>query len=111
MKNKLIILLLTIALVIVGVLGCNVVGFNLCKPENLMSSNVSDYIFLFTFLPIALSILFFNKRTNRYLKNHMVVDAIVGTALILSIWFICAHFIDWRMSAVVALSLTFIIEK
>ena len=111
MKKKIIILLLAIALVVVVVFCCNAAGLNLCQPDKLMSSSVSDYILLFTLFPVALSLLFFNKRTNAYLKKHTVIDAIVGAALILSIWFVCAHFIDWRLSAVIALSLTLIVEK
>lgn len=68
-------------------------------------------ILLLALVPIVLSLLFLNKRINAYLKKHVIIDAIVGSALVISIWFIGNHFIDWKLSAVIALVLTYIVEN
>lgn len=68
-------------------------------------------ILLLALIPIVLSLLFINKRINSYLEKHVIIDAIVGSTLVLSIWFIGNHFIDWKISAVIALVLTYIVEN
>ena len=60
---------------------------------------------------IMLTLLYLNKKINSYLKKHIIVDAIVGTTLVLSVWFVGSQFIDWRLSAIIALLLTYIVEK
>lgn len=76
------------------------------------SLSIETYaILLLAMIPIALSFLFLNKKTNTYLKQHFILDAIVGSALVLSIWIIGNHFIDWKFSAVIALVAAYIVEN
>lgn len=79
--------------------------------DNFSLSLETYAILLLALVPVVLSFLFLNKKANVYLKEHFIIDAIVGSALVLSIWLIGNHFIDWKLSAVIALVLTYIVEN
>ncbi len=66
---------------------------------------------LLTLIPITLILLCFNKKVKAYLKKHEIIDGFVDTTLLLSIWFIGNHFVDWKLSAIIAIALTWIVWK
>ncbi len=78
----------------------------------MISAPLDIYAVLFlTLIPITLILLCFNKKVKAYLKKHEIIDGFVDTTLLLSIWFIGNHFIDWKLSAIIAIALTWIVWK
>ncbi len=78
----------------------------------MISAPLDIYAVLFlTLIPITLILLCFNKKVKAYLKKHEIIDGFVDTTLLLSIWFIGNHFVDWKLSAIIAIALTWIVWK
>ncbi len=66
---------------------------------------------LLTLIPITLILLCFNKKVKAYLKKHEIIDTIVDTTVLMLFWYIGNHFIDWKLSAIIAIALTLIVRK
>lgn len=62
-------------------------------------------------IAIGVILLRLNKKVRDYLKKHLVADAFVGTLLVITIWFICGQFMVWWLAAIIALVVTFCIDR
>ena len=78
----------------------------------MISAPLDIYAVLFlTLIPITLILLCFNKKVKAYLKKHEIIDTIVDTTVVMLFWYIGNHFIDWKLSAIIAIALTLIVRK
>ena len=78
----------------------------------MISAPLDIYAVLFlTLIPITLILLCFNKKVKAYLKKHEIIDTIVDTTVLMFFWYIGNHFIDWKLSAIIAIALTLIVRK
>ena len=78
----------------------------------MISAPLDIYAVLFlTLIPITLILLCFNKKVKAYLKKHEIIDTIVDTTVLRFFWYIGNHFIDWKLSAIIAIALTWIVWK
>jgi|GEM_PF-3890178 len=68
-------------------------------------------ILFLALISILIIFLLANRTIKDYLNKSMLIDAFVGSILLLSFWFIGNEFIAWWISAIISLVLTYLIEK
>lgn len=68
-------------------------------------------LIMFSLLPISIVLLKINKHVKSYLQRHLLLDSIVTCFLPISIWFIGNEFVKWWISMIIALLITYSVDK
>ena len=68
-------------------------------------------LIMFSSLPICIMLLKKNEYVKSYLQRHLLLDSIVTCLLLISIWFIGNEFVKWWISIIIALLITYSMDK
>lgn len=72
--------------------------------------NTTGIIVLSVIAIIAASLMF-HRKLSAYLKHHYFLDSLLNTFLWFSLWLIGKEFMKWWLSAIIAVSVTLLIER
>ena len=64
-------------------------------------------LIMFSLLPICIVLL----KKNEHVKSYLLLDSIVTCLLLISIWFIGNEFVKWWISIIIALLITYSMDK
>lgn len=62
-------------------------------------------------IAIAAASLMFYRKTNAYLKRNYLLKNLPGTLIWVCLWYIGNDFMVWWISAIIAISISFFIER